>query len=407
MTPEIVRAKRAALRLAGQRLRARPFDDTLATLCRVVDSWSDPGSAWRRALEIELPAATGFSTETVRSGLALALDAWSGDALAATARRELTESHEGAETTAVILGGSIPMPSLLSMLAPLVLRSPILAKCASRDRVTPRLVARSLIETDEELGECAFVLDLPSDQQDSIDEVLATECVVATGSDETLAALRMRMPDPKRLVGHGHRLSLAALGPEACGDDLAEHVDALALDIALWDQLGCLSPLAVYAPSAHATAVAAALAAALGALEARMPRGTIDARSAAAVSTERAEAELRAASGQATHVHASEGTAWTVVREAEPAVRPAPLHRFVRVYPVANGDDLLHAVAPYGRHLAGVALAGFGEQEVALTQRLHALGASRVCAPGRLQAPPLDWPRDGHRVLASLVAPPV
>ena len=93
-----------------------------------------------------------------------------------------------------------------------------------------------------------------------------------------------------------------------------------------------------------------------------------------------------------------------MICEDAPALRPAPLHRFVRVFPVADADALFAALTPYAKPLAGVALAGFGALHAPISNRLAELGASRVCAPGRLQAPPLDWPRDGHRVLASLLA---
>ncbi len=404
MTAEAVRAQLATLRGAGERLRRRPFGETLAVLGQVLDVWRDPNSPIRRELEAELPNATGFSPQVVREGLSLALAEWSGPALTALADRELPRSIEPAEATAVILAGAIPMPSLLSILAPLALRSPVLVKCASRDRVTPRLLARSLSDADRELGECIALLDVRGDAHACIDALLEAECVVATGADETIAALRARMPDPRRLLAHGHRLSLAALGPEACSArTLPGSAAELARDVALWDQLGCLSPLAVYVPRECVSTFGAALAQALSNLEKVLPRGSIDARSAASIAAERSEAELRAAAGHATQVLAGPGTSWTVVCEASAAVRAAPLHRFVRVFPVDDADALLEAFRPYASHLAGVAMAGFGAEEIALAQRVRALGASRICAPGQLQAPPLDWPRDGHRVLASLV----
>jgi hypothetical protein len=90
------------------------------------------------------------------------------------------------------------------------------------------------------------------------------------------------------------------------------------------------------------------------------------------------------------------------VRELDARWRPAPLHRFVRVHPVADAAALLDALRPVGPHLACVALEGFGPAEPALRAACAAVGASRVCRPGRMQAPPLAWPRDGRGVLAPL-----
>jgi hypothetical protein len=54
--------------------------------------------------------------------------------------------------------------------------------------------------------------------------------------------------------------------------------------------------------------------------------------------------------------------------------------------------------------LAGVVLAGFTEGRAALARDLKDLGASRICEPGELQAPPLDWPRDNQPLLRAMIA---
>ncbi len=411
MTPAEIRARLASLREAGAKLRRRPARETLDALARVVDGWSDPAGAWRHALETELPGATGFSAPMVREGLARGLDAWSGDALRELVAREIGAPERldsararlaaGFGVTAVLLAGSIPMPTLVSLLAPLALRSPVLAKSASRDPVTPRLVARSLAETDAELAQCLEIVDVPGADAERIGALLEADCAVAIGSDETISAVRTRVRPDRRLVARGHRLSVAALGAAASGGAALEDVaERLALDVALWDQLGCLSPIAVYVVGEDAAdRVAAALARALAAAERRWPRGAIGGAAAAAIAHERADAELRRAAGRRVALHASQATLWTVLREDSAELRPAPLHRFVRVLPVRDAAALPAALAPLAPHLAGVAVEGFGSHTSALARELADLGASRICAPGRLQAPPLAWSHGGEGVL--------
>jgi hypothetical protein len=417
-TAQDVRERLAALREAAEKLRRRPAEETLAALCRLFDAWSDAASPWRRRLEEELPAHAGFSRETVRAGLALALADWTGAALRGLVERELGAARlagrawpalaasgagawpavSGFDTTAVVLAGSIPMPTLLSLALPLVLRSGVLAKSASRDRVTPALAARSLADVDAELGRCLELVDFAGDDAAATAALLEADCIVATGSDAAVASLRARADATRRVVCHGHRLSLAALGEAACAPSaLADVCGKLALDVALWDQQGCLSPIAVYAPAGAADAVAAALAEALAETERRLPRGPASTAAAAAIAHERAAADLRGAG-----LWASGGSAWTVVRERDSAPRPAPLHRFVRVLPLADAAELRASLRPLARHLAAVALAGFGAESAALARGLAALGASRVCAPGRMQAPPLGWHHDGGELLTPL-----
>ncbi|MGH0028424.1 MAG: acyl-CoA reductase [Myxococcota bacterium] len=404
MRSEEVAARISALRDAGRALRRRPFAETLDALCGVLDAWSDARSPWREELCAALPDATGFTPATVREGLSRALAHWNGEALRRLVATELGPAPErarGFDCTAVLLAGSIPMPSLLSLLAPLVVRSPVFAKCASRDPVTAPLVARSIAAADAGLGACIHTARFRGGDADAVDALLRADCVVATGSDATVDDVAARVASGTRLVRHGHRLSLAAVGEAATrGEALAALAADLALDVALWDQLGCLSPVAVLVAGGPAGCdrVAEALAAALEAAEKRWPRGRVEPADAALFANEAALAELRGAG-----VFSGRDRAWTVVREADATPRPAPLHRFLRVLPVADEQGLLRAIDPWCAHLAAVAIAGFGTGRPALADALLRRGASRVCAPGELQAPPLDWRNDGHGVVASLV----
>lgn len=407
MNPDALRERRMRLDDAGQALRARPKGESLDALCRTLDAWSDPESRWRKRLAQQLPPATGFSPETVQEGLRIALAQWNGAALRELVKQERCTETAGLGTTALFLAGSIPMPSLVQMLAPLVVGAPVLAKSAARDPVTPGLVAASIAEADPLLGECVATVQFPGEDTACVGELLACPCIVATGSDETVAAIRDRVPAGAHLVEHGHRLSLAALGTDVTRGNALDDVAArLALDIALWDQLGCLSPIAVYVVGEHAAAaVAEALAEKLAGLEARMPRGSVDPAAANAFAQARAEAEMRAASGT-VRLYADPADAWAVVLEPAAALRPAPLHRFVRVFPVVDAAGVARAASPYAPHLAGIAAEGFESERAALNTALRALGASRICPPGTLQAPPLDWNRDGHGVLRSLTGSP-
>ncbi len=416
MTPKEITQQLADLREAGAVLRRRPARDTLAALARVLELWRDPTSTWRRRLEAELPGATGFSPENVREGLALGLAPFSGEALLALAHAELgdlarldgdsADMLSGFGVTAVVLAGGIPQPSLLAMLAPLVLRSPVLAKPASRDPVTPGLVAASIAAVDGELGRCVGVAAFGSRDEACLEALLAADCVSATGGDASIAALAARVRPPRRFIPSGHRLSVAALGPAAlAGAALDAAADGLALDVALWDQLGCLSPLAVYAVGGSDTSadrLAERLAHALAGLERRLPRGRPDAAAGAAFLCECDAAELRGAADGRTRLLGGAAQRFAVVREADAALRPAPLHRFIRVHPVNDTQTLRAALRPLAPHLAGVAIAGFGSETGAVARSLAELGASRVCRPGELQAPPLAWPHDGRPVLLPL-----
>jgi acyl-CoA reductase-like NAD-dependent aldehyde dehydrogenase len=409
-----VREALARLRRAGEALRHLPAPERIERVGAVLERWRDPRAPLRRALEAELPKATGFSPEVVREGLTRALSSFDAAALRALVARELGAGLVGGrrratsfDVTAVILAGALPTPSLLALLMPLVLGSPVLAKPSSSDPVTPGLVAASLAEVDPALGACVELARFAGGDDTATAALLEADCVVASGSDETLAAIAARVAPPRRLVGYGHRVSVALLGPRAhAGAALAEAAAGLALDVALFDQLGCLSPVALFALGAPAPLAAPILEAVAGAMaraEARWPRGHVGPQAAASLAHERAEAELRAAAGQEVALRGDPEQRWTVVAEADAQRRPAPLHRFLRIHPVADVGALLAALRPLGPRLAAVGVAGLSDSEiVALAPALAGLGASRLCPLGSMQAPPLDWCHDGQGVLLPL-----
>lgn len=407
-----LREKMRRLQAAGASLRARDAHDVAEILCAVLDSWRDPTSPWRTRLERELPATSGFSEALVREGLSRALKDWNGDALRALIARELGSFApqrgakpgaplvQGFESTALLLAGAIPMPTLLASILPLLLRSPVLAKTSARDPITAQLVAESIRQHDAELGRCIEIASFPGSDDARTRALLEAPCVVAYGSDETLRAVRERMNPAQRLVGHGHRLSVAVLGEAATrAGALTQVAQRLALDTVLWDQLGCLSPVAVFVEDASGGAgerVASELATAIGEASRKWPRGELPAGAAAAVVHERSECEMRSAAGRRSALHTCDDLGWTVALEADAEWRPAPLHRFLRIHPLDSLGELGTALAPVSAHLATIAVAGLDD---ARRRELASLGASRICAPGEMQTPPLAWHHDGQPLL--------
>jgi hypothetical protein len=277
----------------------------------------------------------------------------------------------------------------------------VLAKTSAHDPVTAGLMAASVAAADPELGACIEVVRFPGSDRECADALLGADCVMASGSDETIARIAARVRPPQRLVSYGHRLSVAAVDADRPADSAAR----LAEDVALWDQLGCLSPVAVFVadrgPEGSAV-FGAELAAALADLEDRWPRGQISPRASAAIAGERDEAEMRAASGAPVRLHRGVGSSWTVVVEADARIRPAPLHRFLRVHPIAGVPGLLEALTPLTTHLASVGIGGFEARRSQLVTALGQLGVSRICPLGTMQAPPLAWCHDNQGVLLPL-----
>jgi acyl-CoA reductase-like NAD-dependent aldehyde dehydrogenase len=392
------------LRAVGAVLRARSLDSRVDAIGRVLERFRDPAGDARRELEAALPDAAGFAKETVRAGLALALEPFSADALAAVARRELggwgeKRRFSGFPVTSVLLGGALPMPTLVALATPLVLGSPVLARVSSHDPVTAACFARALAREDEDLAAALRVTSFPSDDDDAMAAFLSADCVVAYGSDATMRAVAARTTPRQRLVRHGHRVSVAVLGDRAAQGGAAT---AFARDVSLWDQQGCLSPLALYLLGHERVPeeLLDRLADALREAATDLPPGRLPPGAAAIRASERETLRVRAAADGTVSMR--EGAGFTLVAEPDARFRGSPLHRFVRVHPVPDPEALLTALAPLAPHLASVGWAGLGAESALLARELPSIGVSRICPLGCMQAPPLGWCHDQEGVLLPL-----
>src|SRR5207247_11078305 len=127
-------------------------------------------------------------------------------------------------------------------------RSAQFVKCPSGGALLPRLLAHSIYAMDPKLGAC-LELGAWSGGDADLEEALFSHatCVTATGSDETLAAVRARLAGHVRFVGYGHRVSFLYVTAEMLSAFTLPNIVKKAVDdIAAWDQLGCLSPHGIY-----------------------------------------------------------------------------------------------------------------------------------------------------------------
>jgi hypothetical protein len=220
------------------------------------------------------------------------------------------------------------------------------------------------------------------------------DAVVVFGNDETVAAFHAETGWRQRFLGYGHKMSAGLVDAKAAARPGT--AAAAAREILAFEQKGCLSPQIYLLPSAAAaSAFAGHLAAALEAGSARPGRGPVPQDAAVETAHARQAARLRGAK-----VAESKGAAlWTVVMEEAGAFSPGPGHGFIVCG--ACADPKAWLAARKGTVSALSFSGGFAaEERFALAE---AAGASRVCATGGLQNPPLAWRHDGRTRMADLV----
>jgi hypothetical protein len=363
---------------------------TIAALAGAFALWRAPDSVWLARLAREHGV---YSAPVIELGVRSALADWTAEALARLRARELREPFAAPRVTAVWLAGSIPPAAFSAIALPLLAGSAVYAKASSADPVSARLFAETLRSVDPGV---AAALRVGSDAK-ALDEC---DAVVAQGSDETIAAIRARVGASRPFLGYGHKLSLAAIGT---GVDPTSAAQRLARGVARWDGRGGLYPPGARvhdSPRGRAAEVARSLAATFEEIEELIPRGTLIPAEAA----ELLELRARAAVRDGTRLELSAGaSSWTVVLESGELRPPAGTLRFISVIPVDDLDALARFCAPLAPHLSCVGHAGFGVDVPRLAALAVAAGASRLCALGRMQLPPLDWNHDGQAPLRPLV----
>lgn len=413
----------------AQFLANRRTGEMIELLAEVASEWRRPAGAFRTLALEAGPAATGFGRATLARGLDAFFEQLTPERLRALLVQELgsdrvldecvsetaaTESRRariatGPELLVHITAGNLPAPALMSMVLGLLVRSAQFVKCARGASLLPRLFAHSIYRADAKVGACLEVAEWPGGHE-ALEAALfeQADCVTATGRDETLAAIRARLPVRTRFVGHGHRVSFAFVTRVALSAERAPRILAdAATDIVAWNQLGCLSPHVIYVQRGGdwtARQFASELAEELERREAGEPRGALPVASAAEIATRRAAYEVRAANSPATALwQSADSTAWTVVYEDDPAFVLSCLNRFIYVKPARDLSEVLQQAAPVRGQVSTVGLAATELEWPALAMELARWGVTRVCPLGRMQTPPLTWRHDGRPPLGELV----
>jgi hypothetical protein len=407
----------------------RPTQSLVRILAEVAQSWLEPNDPFRNLALKDGPEATGFSREILQIGLdefftqiteenmqALIVQEFGDlqrlDSLCSNPAEEKTNRASfvrGPELLAHITGGTLPNPPLTSLILGLLTRSAQFVKCASGTAFIPRLFAHSIYEVEPKLGACIEIAEWKGGNESLENALFAeTDCVTATGSDETLESICKRLPAKTRFVGYGHHVSFAYVTEEVLsGMNPQKIVKRAAHDVVAWNQLGCLSPHVIYVESGgkiSAEKFAELLAAELDAMEKHRPRGRLTAEESASIAYRRSFYEVRIAHSLETKLWSSEGsTAWTVVFENDPRFQVSCLNRFIYVKAVSSVQQALEGADAVRGKVSTVGIAATEIRSEKIANTLAEWGVTRVCPLGQMQNPSLLWRHDGRPSLGDLV----
>jgi hypothetical protein len=410
-------------------LAGRPTQRLVRLLSEIGENWLQPDYPFRKLALDRGTVATGFSRPTLVTGLDSFFSQLTGENLHALLEQELGHANRldefvatsaeqksqrtalarGPELLAHITAGRVPNPALTSIVLGILARSAQFVKCARGSAPIPCLFAHSIYEADPKLGACLEIVEWPGGKHDLENALFAeADCVTATGNDETLSAIRQRIPVGTRFLGYGHRVSFGYVTHRALsGLGTRKIVAHAARDIVAWNQLGCLSPHVIYVENGGQNSpeqFAEMLAEELVRREELEPRGILPVEVAAAIASRRAFYEVRAAHSRDTrHWYSQNSTAWSVIFENDPRFQASCLHRFIYIKGVSNLTEALHGADAVRGRLSTVGLAATEDQAGELANQLARWGATRICPLGQMQNPPLTWRHDGRPSLGDLV----
>jgi hypothetical protein len=366
------------LAAAARGLRAIPNDELRAAWSDTLAAFLNPGSPERRALDADLLQSTGLSPAGLDHGLRSIGAGLLGEAAAGELARPHRQNEDG--FSLVVLPAEPPGLILQSLLPALAARAPVLFKSSRAEPHFAPAFVSALGQRLPALGD-AYAAATWTGGDAEVEAPLhsSARLVVAYGGEETVGALQAAASG--RIVTFGQKLSLGWVGP---GADPEQAARGMALDIATFDQRGCLSVHAVFAEPTVASAFATTLASALNELVTELPPGRPDAADRAGVRLAREDADLRGLTWYGNKLDAG-----TVILENDVRISPSPGLRTVRIHPAEGVPPL----EDWRGRLQGLAIAGDLPPTVR-TAFLEA-GVSRFAPAGALQTTDAAWRNGG------------
>ncbi len=406
--PQRVREMAVALATMSERLRSLGRQRVAEALNGAIRILADPGSSLGTEMREALAESTGLSVAMIEWGLSTSFETMDLDALIRVGASLDTAPPKAqcipvpARLVVAVLAGNVFTAGLRAVLLPLLAGAPVLAKASSADDVLPRYLKTALDQTDPLVGACYEVLTAGR-QDTGVHAALfeSAEVVSLYGADATVSEVRRQLPPTARLIAHGHGLGAVVLPASTMSqpERAVTVAERVALDVAAYDQRGCLSPHVVLVQKGagvDARALARLLAErGLAPLQKSLPRGSLPEDAAAEQMQWRGVAVARG------ELH--EGEAFSTSYEGDLPLRPSPGYRNVGVYDCQNLSSAAQALQPFGVHLKALGVAGGIEVQREMARALLPPLAPCVGDVGCMQTPPLDALADGRQPLAGLL----
>ena len=396
----------AAARVRGAE-NINPSADRMAdALARAFALWRDHNFARRRDAISAIARSAGYSVALLENSIDALLKPFTSDALKSIAKRVSASSRiDKPITVGFIAAGNVAGAGIHEIAIALIAGAGVIVKTASAEPIFFTEFARTLAEIDRDASARIGVLHWSRMRPDLIAALIANcERVVAYGDDLTIESLRNRF----KVIGFGSRVSAAVVAPATIDRSRIDRIaELLARDVALFEQLGCLSLHHVFVLSPDGDAareLAIRISAALERIGESIPPAKIPLRDAVEIRGVRERARWRRIAGEPVELFEGRGLEWTVIFEPKAdSFKISPGFRTVHVTGVRDLEEFRDCIAGVAGRIEAMSIAGDESGDIGAT--IGAIGIPYVCAPGEMQSPPLDWRHGGGRFIDIMVGP--
>lgn len=399
----------AAARLRAAQSVGHDPSRAAEVLSRAARLWRDRKYLRRRDAIAQIAREAGYSVALLDESLDALLKPFSHAALSSLAEKVSRAGRAGRpKLLGFIMAGNVAGAGLHEIAIGLVAGAGLMVKTASTEPVFFDQFARTLAELDREVASHIAVFNWSRARQD-LTAVIAANCdrIVAYGDEATIESLRSE----SAVIGFGSRVSGAVVAPGAMIPERIEAVaESLARDVALFEQLGCLSLHHVFVVSRNTGAArdfAARIATALARLGDSLPPAKIPLNEAAEILGLRERVRWRRIAGEPIELFEGPRLEWTVIFEPESigdsSFIVSPGFRTVHVTGVRDEKQVRASFAAASGRIEAIAVAGDKSETPRISAMLRALGVSYVSAPGEMQSPPILWRHGGGAFLDIMV----
>lgn len=400
-----LRARLARVEATVPAIASSRVERRIAAIDQAMRLLADGEQRLGRELRNDLERSSGLSSEGIAWALDTTLGAVTRESLEAMVRE--ASSAAGRATivprglVVVILSANVATAPFFALSLPLLFGNAILAKASRRDDVAARAFVAALASVDPELAVSLDAVVFGGGDVEREDVLLGrANAVVAYGSDATIQTLRSRTPASSAFIAHGNGLGIGFVAREVLRDlaSRREAIDAFALDVAAYDQRGCLSPhvIVVEGDDDQVRSFARDLAEqGLAPLAKRMPRGPL--------STNAAAAQLAFRSIAIARGELFEGDGFSTSAEPSGPVRSSPGFRNVQVVSCVERERFGAIASTFGVHLKVVGVAGDDACRAAIAKSFVPPVAPRIVRAGTMQTPPFDAVWDAELPFTGLV----